>query len=334
MIEHIHTDTCTCGSLQTNKVGKLTQDKIQKIDPTRTVTLRNAFVSQMDKRFNGIAYLVQHAIVDQDCFGLNPLKTNLGTLPGNRAFAFSTSQEQLQGFMEWLKEQVNKGILTTSEYQQLGVGIRQEWTDLYIEDSYKRGVIRARYEMTKAGWQIPSIEASGGIALVMANNPFHLDRVGLLATRAYNELQGITDAMSQQIGRILAQGIADGDGPRLLAKKLVTTITGRGETLAIRDTLGRFISAKRRAEMLARTEIIRAHAEATLQEYKNWGVVGVNVQAEWATANDDRVCPQCASMEGKVYLLSDAQGLIPAHPGCRCCWLPAAPEYDLPSEKK
>jgi SPP1 gp7 family putative phage head morphogenesis protein len=328
MIEHTHTGICTCGEIHTNKAVKLTQDKIQKIDPTRTVTLRNAFVSQMDKRFNGIAYLVQHAIVDQDCFGLNPLKTNLGTLPGNRAFAFSTSQEQLQGFMEWLKEQVNKGI------QQLGVGIRQEWTDLYIEDSYKRGVIRARYEMIKAGWQIPSIEASGGIALVIANNPYHIDRMGLLFSRAYNELQGITDAMSQQIGRILAQGIADGDGPRLLAKKLVTTITGRGETLAIRDTLGRFISAKRRAETLARTEIIRSHAEATLQEYKNWGVVGVNVQAEWTTANDGRVCEICASMEGKVFKLSEAQGLIPAHSNCRCAWLPAAPEYDLPSEIK
>jgi SPP1 gp7 family putative phage head morphogenesis protein len=176
--------------------------------------------------------------------------------------------------------------------------------------------------MIRAGWNIPSIEAAGGIAMVMSSAPFHIDRLGLLYTRTYNELKGITDAMDQQLSRVLAQGIADGDGPRLIARKMVGVITGRGEELGLRDSLGRWIPAKRRAEILARTEIIRAHHVATIQEYRNWGVVGVHVKAEWATAGDDRVCSECASLEGKIFTLDEIEPMLPLHPQCRCISLP------------
>jgi len=324
MIKHTHTGICTCGE---DHGTLLTQSQIKQFDPTRTLVLRNAFAHQMDVRFNKLIRLIKQSVVEQDCFGLKPTPTTFQVgVTGGRAFAFNTSQQKIDEFMKWLQEQVNNGIITITEMRQIGASINSSWTDLFIEDSYKRGVIRARYEMIKQGWNIPTIEMSGGIAMVMANSPFHVERMGLLFARTYNDLKGITDAMSSQISRVLAQGMADGDGPAFLARKLVSVINGTGETLAIKDTLGRFISAQRRATTLARTEIIRAHSDATLQEYKNWGVVGVNVKAEWTTAGDGRVCEICASLEGKVFELSDAEGLIPLHPNCRCLFLPTMPE--------
>lgn len=81
--------------------------------------------------------------------------------------------------------------------------------------------------MIKAGYDVPDIESTGGInASMMA--PFHIDRLGLLFTRVFSDLKGITSAMDAQISRILAQGIVDGDGPALLARKLVSTINGTG----------------------------------------------------------------------------------------------------------
>jgi len=144
-----------------------------------------------------------------------------------------------------------------------------------------------------------------------------MDRIGLLYGRTFSGLKGITAAMDTQISRVLAQGMADGDGPRLLARKLIATIngTGMGE-LAITDTLGRFIPAARRAEMLARTEIIRAHHNATIQEYRNWAVEGVKVKAEFVTAGDDRVCDRCAALEREVFTLDRIEGMIPLHPNC------------------
>lgn len=77
---------------------------------------------------------------------------------------------------------------------------------------------------------------------------------------------------------------------------------------------------------MARTETIRAHHLGMVQEYKNWGVAGVQVQAEWKTAEDDRVCEECAHMEGQIFTLKEVEGMIPKHPGCRCITLPSVVE--------
>ena len=176
--------------------------------------------------------------------------------------------------------------------------------------------MRARYEMKKAGFDIPSINDTGGIDISMST-PFHIDRLGLIYTRTYNELKGITNAMSQQISRVLAEGMMNGDGAKLLARKLVGTINGAGMgELGLTDSLGRFIPAKRRAEIMARTEIIRSHHVATIQEYKNWELEGVYLKAEFTTAGDERVCDICAALEGNKYTLDEAEGIIPVHPQC------------------
>jgi SPP1 gp7 family putative phage head morphogenesis protein len=296
------------------------------VDPTRTTVLRNAFADAMEKRFNAFKRIIKRAVADEDCFGLtNRIYVHDMYSPGNAAFAFPKSSDKLSMFEDWLQQQIDAGILSVTDMQQIGNGIEGAWTNRYILDSYKRGLMRGRYELQRAGADVPSIEQSGGI-FAMLNAPVSVDRVGLLYTRTFSELTGITAAMDQQISRILAQGLADGDGPILLAEKMLSAIDGTGMgTLAITDTLGRFIPAARRAEMLARTEIIRAHHLATIQEYRNWNVHDVHVQAEWQTAGDDRVCPKCESMQGKIFTLDEIEKLIPAHPLCRCCALPYLP---------
>jgi len=301
----------------------ITYEKMTLYDPTHTTTLRNAFARDMRRRFNEIAKVIIASIVTNDCFGLKrPLHTFQATPAGKHAFVFTRSSEKVEEFMKWLEEQVKKGIITTREYQRIGSAVEAAWTNVYIQDSYKRGIMRARYELQKAGYDVPSIEDTGGIVASMST-PFHVDAMGLLFTRVFTDLKGITSAMDAQISRVLAQGIADGDGARLLARKLVAVINGTGsDKLGITDTLGRFIPARRRAEMLARTEIIRAHHIATIREYRNWGLEGIKVLAEWSTAGDDRVCKQCEKLQGKVFTLDEIEGMIPLHPSCRCIALP------------
>jgi SPP1 gp7 family putative phage head morphogenesis protein len=286
-------------------------------DPSGTTALRNAFARDMNKRFSELTAKIREGVVKNDCFGLNKDIQTLQMVPPQfRQFAFMRDPEKVEAFMAWLQTQVDKGLLKVSIFQQVGKAVEAVWTNMYILDSYKRGVIRAREELRKAGLDIPSIESSGGIDIVMGNL-FHMDRVGLMFTRTFTELQGITAAMDVQISKILAQGLIDGDGPRLLARKLISTINGDGvDRLGIKDTLGRFISAQRRAEMLARTEILRSFNEAQLVEFKNWGIEGVSVLAEISTAGDDRVCFRCQPLEGKIYTLEEVSGLLPLHPNC------------------
>lgn len=291
-----------------------------KYDPTRTTTLRNVFVKEMDKRFNKVIKAIYNKLITEDFFEVNTFQTNASKVP----YVFPHAAEKVQKFMEWLKRQTDEGILSIREYEQIGSSIDKAWTNLYITDSYKRGVIRARYELQKAGnLSVPSIEATGGIEMSMMI-PLHMDRLGLLYTRTYSDLKGITSAMDTQISRVLAQAMADGDDIRTIARKLIGTINGSGlGDLSLTDTLGRFIPAQRRAMMLARTEIIRAHHQAMIQEYMNWGLEGVYVEAEILTANDDRVCPECETLAmGSPYTLEVAMNLLPVHPQCRCIALP------------
>ena len=296
------------------------------VDPTHTTALRNMFANEMKHRFVELCKVVVETVYAKDCFGLKqgtPIRTYQMSAPMETgAFAYPLSADKIKAFEEWLQQQIDNGILTITELEQLGVGHQEQWTDKYVLDSYKRGVIRARYEMLKAGMAVPAIEATGGIMLALST-PFHIDRLGLLYARVFTDLKGITGAMDTQISRILAQGIADGDGPALLARKMVGAINGTGAgDLGLTDTLGRFIPAQRRAEMLARTEIIRAHHVASVQEYRNWAAENVIVQAEFMTAGDARVCDRCASMQGNIYTLDEIEGVIPVHPQCRCIALP------------
>lgn len=315
--------------------GKIIQALAANTDPTRTTSLRAAFASDIKKRFRNIRGVIRKALVDDDVFGLQVPTGRIATFaesPGKLAFDFPTSKAKVDAFMAWLREQASGEVLEIIPGQQLGVGIREEWTNKYIKSAYQRGIYRARAAMIQKGYKVPTIEASGGIGVAF-NQPFHLDRVGLLYTRVFEGLKGITDAMSLQVSQILSQGMADGLGPRELARLLNKAIRGAGGDLAITDTLGRAISAERRAVMLARTEIIRAHHSATIQEYRNWRVSGVSVKAELRTAGDNRVCQECVALEGNVYTLEEAESIIPVHPGCRCIMLPLrAGEKPLPSQ--
>jgi SPP1 gp7 family putative phage head morphogenesis protein len=77
-----------------------------------------------------------------------------------------------------------------------------------------------------------------------------------------------------------------------------------------------------RGELLARTEIIRAHAEATLNRYQEFGVEGVTGDVELQTSEDDKVCELCKGLVGKVFTIEEARGVLPLHPNDRCAWKP------------
>ena len=303
--------------------------RLERQDPTRTTTLRNNFARQMRRRFTLLSAIVRQAIVDDDCFGLkdetNLLKVQELNRPGHRAFQFLTTQEKIKAFMDWLKEQERRGVLEVTRIPQLGEALEKPWTDMYVDSAYRAGVARARQQLSL----VPDVSAQIGEVAPSFMGPFHIDRVGILYLRVFSDLKGITENMDAQISRTLAQSMAEGRNPREIARRLDKIITGGGGDLSMTDTLGRFIPAKRRAEILARTEIIRAHHLAMIQEYRNWGLVNVKVMAEWATAGDDRVCDECAELDGKVFTLDEIEFMIPYHPQCRCIALP----YDVTGKK-
>lgn len=292
-------------------------------DPTMTTALRNSFAAEMGRRFDRIRSEIWKAVVTEDVFGLRPgteVRITVQQTPGRRRFAFRRSSEKVALFMDWLRKRTQDEVLDVSDITQVGTGIEAAWSNKFINRGYGQGVVRARQQIVQAGAAVPTLAETGGLSAVMAA-PVHADRVGLLYTRLFTDLKGITDAMDSQISRVLSEGMSAGRNPRTIARRLNAVIERNGASLDVQDTLGRFIPAKRRAKILARTEIIRAHAEAQLQEFENWKVSGVSAKAEWVTAGFN-VCPLCLPKEGKTFPIEEARGMIPFHPQCRCAWIP------------
>lgn len=87
------------------------------------------------------------------------------------------------------------------------------------------------------------------------------------------------------------------------------------------------IVGPKRAEIVAVTETTRAFAEG---ETALWKGADYIEGREWATAEDELVCPGCAGLDGQVAPLKGAfaGGVMnpPLHPRCRCSILPVVKE--------
>jgi SPP1 gp7 family putative phage head morphogenesis protein len=320
---------------------------VNVIDPTKTITLRQRFVRDMNSRFFRLMADVKEAIVDLDAFGLKKeaVKVNASGL-STGAFDFPTNSRKIDAFTEWMDSKAREYILAqgTSGMRlsgQIGTGMtdieaaRKVWINTYLDSAYQQGIRRARQELRKKGVEIDEGQMGGDPIKVAFNGPIHADRIGMIYTRAYTSLKGITAEMESAVSDVLAMGLAEGRGPKQIARILDRTITGRGEDLGIVDKLGRRIDSKRRAEVLARTETIRAHHAANIGEYRAAGAMGISVLAEHLTAGDGRVCPKCAPLNGKKYTLEEAEYIIPVHPQCRCVAIPYIEDTpEIKEEKK
>lgn len=242
----------------------------------------------------------------------------------NSRFRFNTDAEKVKAFQSWLKAQVQSTLTGKSE---------EAMWKRYAEEGLRKGAGRAFEDTTRAeralGDALDSAASSGGsaareVADASAKLDFYrgskdaflrssfaqpvaVDKIKLLAGRSFDEMEGVTGEMSLKMSRALTDGLVEGKSPREVARDLNDVVDlAEGRTLVI-----------------ARTEIIRAHAEGQLMAMDELGVEEVGVAVEWATAGDDRVCDLCAPLEGVVLKIDEARGMLPRHPNCRCAWLPA-----------
>jgi len=281
-------------------------------DPTRTTALRARFVSQVNRRWRTVKTDLRKSIVDNDCFGIADRMVALAALPPEELAMFLDAAK-VDRFMAWLREQEEAGILETVFMPSRLSS--EPWSNLYIDSAYRQGIRRAYSELHKAGYATP-------IPIDMAfGQPVHAQRVALLYNRTWEDLktvaqvvnarvrQKVTDALSSE----LARGIAEGKAPKVVAKELYA------ELGTIVDGIG-----LNRCRTIARTEIIRAHHHANILEYRQAAKdMEVEVLVEWSTAGDERVCEKCAGMAHHTYTLDQIESMLPAHPNCRCSAIPA-----------
>ncbi len=283
-----------------------TLSKKRKSDPTGTWPIVKRLIQSLRKRLSNLSSDIRRLLLVTRVFDKRYSVQNVAiAAPSPGDWGFLSSEQQLARFTEWLMNEINGTIITPDD----------PWWDAYVREGYEKG-FRDAHEFAmrhgvggislEDGFQLPGFSSDADIRLALSM-PVHQDKLNLIASRLFNELEGMTDDMANRLARTLVDGLIAGDGPRDIARILA-------------DEIG---ISRTRAETIARTEIIRAHAEGQLDSLSRLGITEFQLLAEWSTAGDDRVCPRCYDRQGLVLSLQEARGAIPLHPRCRCTWIPA-----------
>jgi hypothetical protein len=299
------------------------------VDPTGTKSLRTAFNSTLAIKWRGLRVLIQRVIVDQDILSLGA-----------------------KGLMNIANPAVQGGATKTQMFQR--------WFD-YIagvqvlngDGSFMRTFIQRGYD---AGRTFAQNQVG------MHNAPMAGDRQDTIFQLAVVELQGIIEAVSQQAVRAVASGILHEQRPVAIARavqRVIDTVgvvrsTALVELLTVKAfseaSLDVYSSAGVRRVGLVPETIVRKTTDAkrsvtpsgrfgtrsrtgeapgqrTIQRVKKQereiesALAGGLVSVE--TAGDDEVCKVCRKIARKgPYKINKARALIPAHPRCRCIFVP------------
>ena len=124
--------------------------------------------------------------------------------------------------------------------------------------------------------------------------------------------------LADGIKRTILSGVATGRGADDIARDLGSVIEDKESFRHAGSKV--FTKAQYRMEMIARTEVLRAHNQGRIKFHQQVGVR----KLEWMTMEDERTCPVCGGLEGEVFD-TDRFPNQPAHPNCRCTSMVAWP---------
>jgi len=265
-------------------------------DPTRTKTLRRQFERDMNKRWDAIIRELQ-AFMESE-----------GNLTANRDYEFTTGPLSTVAILDFLTAAIDEQLIDADEAERIirEKGVKPDpnnWIEGYVYTAYKKGVKRAETEYNKR----VNDERKKDLMLGAIKRRNHQDKLEQVLGRTYTDLKKIDSAMEAGIRREIALGLEAGEGTEKIAKRIRDRVEKIGKT---------------RSRTLARTEVIRAHHAANVATYREAGVGSAEIQAEFSTAGDARVCKKCEGLEGTVYSLNRIENLIPVHPNCRCIAIP------------
>jgi SPP1 gp7 family putative phage head morphogenesis protein len=153
--------------------------------------------------------------------------------------------------------------------------------------------------LIKSAFNVAAVETSGGTTWG------RYDEMAVVFARWHTF--ALKDGIEQTTKEKLRQIFSDWIKERAPFKELVRRV----------DDVGVF--SKSRARLIAMTESTRIHNTVVFVQFKDIGAEG----ARWDTAVDERVCPICGAIHGKIVKLGSsfpgtAVEYPPAHPGCRC----------------
>ncbi len=287
----------------------------QENDPQNLVDEKRRLGGAIAGRFRDLKGLVIADLIERDALGLS---LSGSTAVGESSISVTSGAshlsetrgsdaEKVAAVGDWLRRATTNEVLETEPFGNDISG--NHYTSTYVTGAYETGIRHADRSARAAGYDVPDEEAA---AVAGAGN--HANRIESHNRRVVDDLRGVTTATATQATRQFSDEFSSGNRSRY---QLADEINDRVDKIGI--TRGR---------TLARVGLARAHHDGSMERFGELGIELVTGRAEhvrFTTAGDSGVCAQCRFLEGNVYTLEEARGMIPQHPGCRCVFLPANP---------
>lgn len=343
-MRHTSAMKCTCTSCDAR--GFVDTKTTGRADPTNTGDLRRRYTRQINEMWRRFGMILRQGVVDQNMLGLGGVSAASIALTITASAAKAPiSETRSRAFQAWLDQMLIASVVDPA------AGLMR--TGVIV--TYARGVARAK-KLSKT--DVEPINAVGTI--------------GALAHLALVEMQGISEAVSQQIVRAASlASINSNMRPIAVLRSMLDVIRKVGvsrstamvdmmlvkthgtatldqfeaaqiKTVGLITELKNVSSARRVGDGTIGTEPAVVDAKGTggpgSRSHKTEGgpsartvrriraaeraveaLGNVSVQ----TAGDDLVCPICEDIEANSpYSIDEARSLIPAHPYCRCAFIP------------
>lgn len=307
-------------------------------DPTGTLRFRRKLTSDLDRRWRRVELEARAMILNQDMFGLaaNTVTSSLMNLFVARS-VIGIDASKLRLFQDWFDQALARVVLDG-------------------EGSYLQTAIANAYFVA-----VGRVAKRTQSLNLMAQQFVSGNKIDTIHKLAFIELQGIVEAVSQQVVRAAGDALIKRQKPIVLVRAMSTIIRKVGVA---------------RSRDLVSVAVVRAHSEGTLDAFEAAGIEKVGVIAETVrikppksllrdarrktgpgsrsrarvpsrstvgrirrlereieeelprvnvlTAGDEKVCPICIEIEENgPYTIDEARGLIPAHIRCRCAFIEA-----------
>lgn len=305
------------------------------IDPTGTKPLSNRWSADLRRRVNQLRVALRDMIVKQDILGLKAGSALQIMAPG--VALLSTRQEM---FQRWLNQ-----ALVTIVMQQDGT-----WMQPYLDRAYHDGVSYANAQINESVViHNASHRMDGNLALARMELKGIMDVTSQQATRVAN-LGIATNTKPMEIVRGVWEVFERTLFVRAQAMISLMTVKSFGDgSLDLYQAAGvkevglipeaRYAQAQSTAKDAKKiTDAPRKGfgSRVSRQQTPSKSTIGrirkqeltlakkLGEQVNVRTAGDDDVCPICEAIsEDGPYGIDTARGLIPAHPHCRCSFIPA-----------
>jgi len=181
----------------------------------------------------------------------------------------------------------------------------------FLNPSNEQAIEQLGYDVIQQAVDLGQQMAGDSLNYIGLQAPFTTIPIGAVrnqAERFRERLVNYSNQQASQISAVVEQGLIQGWGTRKIEGQL--------------KTLG--VSFKSNAETIARTETMSAYNGAAKSRYEQAGVAYV----QWIATPAEGTCSLCYARNTKAWKTTEAPA-IPAHPRCRCTYLPTASLSDI-----